>query len=118
MQPQGHVQVLLNTLRGFTPQASLDAPRFCISSGLPAEGSARTGTAGNINSEIWFEEGIPPDVVDELRRMGHRCEVAVGFNRKIAGRGQVIRAVHDPSGKTVWAGGSDLRGDGCAVGQI
>lgn len=31
MQPQGHVQVLLNMLRGMTPQEALDAPRFCIS---------------------------------------------------------------------------------------
>ncbi|KAG2369442.1 gamma-glutamyltranspeptidase [Suillus spraguei] len=35
MQPQGHVQVLLNMLRGFTAQAALDAPRFCISAGMP-----------------------------------------------------------------------------------
>lgn len=50
--------------------------------------------------------------------MGHKCELATGYNRKIAGRGQVIRAVRDPSGRNVWAAGSDLRGDGCAVGQI
>jgi len=34
MQPQGHVQVLLNVLRGMTVQAALDAPRFCISVSL------------------------------------------------------------------------------------
>jgi len=50
--------------------------------------------------------------------MGHNVKVATHFNRKIAGRGQVIRAVRDPSGRNVWAAGSDLRGDGCAVGQI
>lgn len=50
--------------------------------------------------------------------MGHTCEIATGFKRKIAGRGQIITAVADPSGRNVWAGGSDLRGDGCAVGQI
>lgn len=68
MQPQGHVQVLFNTLRGFTPQASLDAPRFCISSGLPDAGTKGAADAGNVNSEIWFEEGIAPEVIDELKR--------------------------------------------------
>jgi gamma-glutamyltranspeptidase/glutathione hydrolase len=50
--------------------------------------------------------------------MGHTIKIATDFARKVAGRGQVIRAVRDPSGRTVWAAGSDLRGDGCAVGQI
>ncbi|KAL7424517.1 hypothetical protein Q5752_000201 [Cryptotrichosporon argae] len=116
-QPQAHVQVLLNLLRGFTTQACLDAPRFCISAGLP-DASKDASSAGNINSEIWFEEGIAPGVVDELRAMGHKCEVAEGFARSVAGRGQIIMAVQDPSGRQVWACGSDLRGDGCAVAQI
>lgn len=118
MQPQGHVQVLLNTLRGFSPQASLDAPRFCISAGLPDAGTKNAQQAGNFNAEIFFEEGIAPETVDALRSMGHRCEVAQDFQRSILGRGQMIRKVTDPSGRTVWAGGSDPRADGCAVGQI
>ncbi|WWD19860.1 gamma-glutamyltransferase [Kwoniella shandongensis] len=118
MQPQGHLQVLLNKLRGFSSQASLDAPRFCISAGLPDAGTANASSAGDINSEIWFEEGIPDEVVAELRAMGHDCEVATGFKRKIAGKGQIIQRVVDPNGRRVWSCGSDLRGDGCAVGQI
>lgn len=65
MQPQGHVQVLLNALRGLTPQAALDAPRFCISAGLPD--ASKKNDAGDVNSEIWFEEGIDEEVVDKLR---------------------------------------------------
>ncbi|KZP02058.1 hypothetical protein FIBSPDRAFT_809037, partial [Athelia psychrophila] len=58
MQPQGHVQVLLNILRGFTAQAALDAPRFCISAGLPDSAEKGWNDAGNPNSEVNFEEGI------------------------------------------------------------
>jgi hypothetical protein len=67
MQPQGHVQVLLNMLRGFSVQAALDAPRFCISAGSPETQSADTGTAGDINSEVYFEHGIAEEVVKKLR---------------------------------------------------
>ena len=58
MQPQGHVQVLLNILRGFSVQAALDAPRFCID-------AEPIGCEGSV-SKIFLEEGIPLDVVDEL----------------------------------------------------
>lgn len=63
MQPQGHVQVLLNILRGYTVQEALDAPRFCISAGMPDTGSQ----AGNPNSEVYIEEGIPSETVAKLR---------------------------------------------------
>ncbi|WWC64826.1 gamma-glutamyltransferase [Kwoniella dejecticola CBS 10117] len=118
MQPQGHVQVLLNKLRGFSVQASLDAPRFCISAGLPSASKKGSEDAvGDINSEIYFEDGIDPEVVADLQKMGHTCEVVSGYQRGIAGKGQIVQRVeHD--GRRVWAAGSDLRGDGCAVGQI
>jgi gamma-glutamyltranspeptidase/glutathione hydrolase len=67
MQPQGHVQVLLNLLRGFSAQSALDAPRFCISAGLPDAGTANAANAGDIDSEIWVEEGVQESVVEELR---------------------------------------------------
>lgn len=60
MQPQGHVQVLLNVLRGFNVQAALDAPRFCID----AEPIAYEGST---TSKVFIEEGVSPVVVDELR---------------------------------------------------
>ena len=56
-------------LRGFTPQAALDAPRFCISAGSPETQSGQTGAAGDINSEVYFEEGIPEEVVEKLQGM-------------------------------------------------
>ncbi|KAI5122574.1 hypothetical protein M0805_004791 [Coniferiporia weirii] len=119
MQPQGHVQVLLNMLRGFTAQASLDAPRFCISAGSPdseVKGSAEK--AGDINSEVYFEEGISEQTVAKLREMGHNAFIVKGFQRGMMGRGQVIQKIVDVSGRTVWAAGSDPRADGHAAAQI
>lgn len=66
-QPQGHVQVLLNVLRGFSPQAAVDAPRFCISTGTPDAIVRDERQAGEINSEVYLEEGISPDTVEKLR---------------------------------------------------
>ncbi|PIL31654.1 hypothetical protein GSI_06356 [Ganoderma sinense ZZ0214-1] len=118
MQPQGHVQVLLNLLRGFTVQAALDAPRFCISAGSPETESNQSGRSGDINSEVYFEEGIPDTTVETLRGMGHDARVATGIKRSMFGRGQIIQKLNDKSGKRVWAAGSDPRADGHAAAQI
>ncbi|GBE77867.1 gamma-glutamyltranspeptidase [Sparassis crispa] len=118
MQPQGHVQVLLNLLRGYTAQAALDAPRFCISAGSPETQSGQTGTAGDVNSEVYFEEGIPDAVLEQLRAMGHDARRVSGMSRGMLGRGQIIQRIVDPSGRTVWGAGSDPRADGHAAAQI
>lgn len=103
MQPQGHVQVLLNMLRfGMNPQTALDAPRICISA---------FETAGGGDGTVWLEEGIDEHTVNELRRLGHTVEVVTEHKRSVFGRGQVIRCSRD-DGKLVYSGGSDLRGDG------
>lgn len=101
MQPQGHVQVLLNVLRGLPPQAALDAPRFCISAGLPTAGDKNNASVGDVNSEVWIEDVVPQQVIATLKgrlvscsalillEMGHDVRVASGFARSVAGRGQV-----------------------------
>lgn len=122
MQPQGHVQTALLALMGYTPQAVLDAPRFCISAGLPSaesEDAKKEGqSAGDINSEVYIEDGISEEVYQKLKEMGHDVRKASGYSRAIAGRGQIIQKVNDPSGALLWAGGSDLRADGQVAAQI
>ncbi len=96
MQPQGHLQVLVNVLDfDMDAQASLDAPRFrCIS-----------------GRKVRVERGIEEPVRTKLRQMGHdikTSEATLEF-----GGGQIIM-IH-PENNTLLAG-SDPRKDGCAVG--
>lgn len=112
MQPQGHVQVLLNML-GFKydPQAALDAPRFCIGAGMPDDSDA--DSAANLLGAVYLEEGISEEVASQLRNMGHKVTIVKGFERAMFGRGQIIRC-HLEDNKHVYSAGSDLRGDGAA----
>jgi gamma-glutamyltranspeptidase/glutathione hydrolase len=104
MQPQGHVQVMLNMLAfGYHPQAALDSPRFCLAAPTD-ESTDRT---------VWVEEGISDDAVEGLRHLGHKIEVLTGWKRAAFGRGQIIRSYYD-DGKLVYGAGSDMRGDGMA----
>lgn len=106
MQPQGHVQVLLNMLAfKYNPQAALDAPRFCIGAeGVPGSSQGKT---------VFLEEGISEEVCEELKKMGHKVELVKGHRRGVFGRGQLIRN-HVQDGVTVFSAGSDPRGDGAA----
>ncbi|KPV74759.1 uncharacterized protein RHOBADRAFT_36697 [Rhodotorula graminis WP1] len=111
MQPQGHVQVLLNMLHANSnAQSTLDAPRFCISADVPDDAAKD----GDIGTKVYLEEGVRPEVVEQLRAMGHDVELLTGHDRSMFGRGQLIQKL--PSG--AWAAGSDPRGDGHAVAQI
>jgi len=109
MQPQGHVQVLLNQeVFKLNPQAALDSPRFCIGAGMPDEKGRLS------NATVFLEEGIDAKVVEELHALGHSVKQLRGYGRGMFGRGQIIRR-HVDDGVQVWSGGSDLRGDGAAV---
>jgi gamma-glutamyltranspeptidase/glutathione hydrolase len=92
MQPQGHLQVVMNTVDfGLNPQAALDAPRWQWTEG----------------KKIQVEPNFPLHLAQALARKGHQIEVALdtgGF-----GRGQIIW--RDP--KTgVLTGGTESRTDG------
>ena len=101
MQPQGHVQVLVNMIdHGMDPQEALDHPRFCI-------------TDGTSNGKIALEEGIPVKVMSQLSLMGHDVFPLTGHARAIFGRGQIIN--REPKSGVLIAG-SDPRADGLAIG--
>jgi gamma-glutamyltranspeptidase/glutathione hydrolase len=100
MQPQGHVQVLVNLLDdGLNPQDTLDQPRFCIEDGTS-------------KGEVAMEQGIAEETLSRLAEMGHRVHLTTGYNRAIFGRGQII--LRDPATGVLCAG-SDPRADGCAM---
>ncbi|PGH04208.1 gamma-glutamyltransferase [Polytolypa hystricis UAMH7299] len=108
MQPQGHVQVLLNMLAfHHTPQTALDAPRFCIGAGMPGAGGKP------LDHTVYLEDGISDAVAEELKTLGHNVIVLKDFKRGMFGRGQVIRR-HSDDGQLVYSAGSDMRGDGGA----
>ena len=118
MQPQGHIQVIRNLIDfGLDAQAALDAPRWYI------HGVGKNQDSSDVKeSSIELEDrygGLGDGGFDggettalELIKKGHNiAKVAVGSDRSIFGRGQII--TRDFAG--VLCGGSDPRADGCAI---
>lgn len=96
MQPQGHVQVLMNTIDfALNPQMALDAPRF-------------QWTEGKI---VEVEPTFPRHIAQELATKGH--DIKVALNSGGFGRGQIIW--RDPA-SGVLAGGTDSRCDSAVLG--
>ncbi len=92
MQPQGHVQVLLNMLHfGMDPQEALEAPRFRHLEGLRLA-----------------VEGLPTHVAAGLERRGHEIVSPEGF--AFGGAQAIVRLSRG------WAAASDPRKDGMAGG--
>ena len=92
MQPQGHLQVVLNTVtHGMNPQQALDAPRWQWLDGTRVEVEASLGA----------------DLTRELIRLGHSATVQTEPGS--FGRGQMIR--RDPV-TGVLEGGTESRTDG------
>lgn len=93
MQPQGHVQVLLNILEfGMDPQEAIDAARFRHFSGKTVA-----------------IENLDPNVAARLEALGHELREAGGGS---FGGGQAILRL-----ARGWAAGSDPRKDGMAAGH-
>ncbi|MCP8967569.1 gamma-glutamyltransferase family protein [Ectobacillus ponti] len=92
MQPQGHVQVVMNTIDfHLNPQAALDAPRWQWLEGKRVE----------------VETGFPMHIAQELVQKGHQIEVALESGK--FGRGQIIWRNPETG---VLMGGTESRTDG------
>jgi len=94
MQPQGHVQVLMNAIDArLNPQQALDAPRWQWTGGM----------------KVAMEPGFNAAVPSALGRLGHQVECSLETGS--FGRGQIIW-------KTVQgtlAGATEPRADGCVA---
>ena len=95
MQPQGHAQVIMNTIDfNLNPQAALDAPRWQWMEG----------------KKVAVEPTFPSHIAQALARKGH--DITVTLDGGSFGRGQIIW--RNP--KTgVLAGGTESRTDGCVA---
>jgi gamma-glutamyltranspeptidase/glutathione hydrolase len=92
MQPQGHVQVVMNCVDfGMNPQEALDAPRW-----------QWTGNLG-----VSFEPGFSNSAVRSIGEMGH--DVTVASDSYEFGRGQIVWRTQ--SGGLI--GATEPRTDGC-----
>jgi gamma-glutamyltranspeptidase/glutathione hydrolase len=106
MQPQGHVQVLVNLIDfDMNLQEAGDAIRF-----HHTESSEPTGTVMEDGGILHIEEGLPQSVLDELKRRGHRMEPEM-----TAAYGGYQAIWRDPA-TGVYCGATEKRKDGCAMG--
>jgi gamma-glutamyltranspeptidase/glutathione hydrolase len=106
MQPQGHVQVLVNLIDfGMNVQASGEAPRIEHRGSATPTGHAAHGDGG----WVLAESGIPDAVIKELKNRGHHV-----LDVETNGGGYQGILIDPKTG--VLHGGSEARKDGCAVG--
>ena len=94
MQPQGHVQVMVNLIdRNMNPQSALDMPRWMWKKG----------------KEVIVEHGVPYHIVTALQEMGHKISYSV--QRAPFGRGDMILRTEFGT----LAGATEPRADGCVA---
>ena len=105
MQPQGHVQILVNIIDfGLNVQEAGDAARF-HHAGSEDWSRASSGDVGTLE----LETGIAPGVRDELTRRGHKISAGDGGFRRLSGD-------HARPATGVYWGASEMRKDGAAMG--
>ncbi len=107
MQPQGHVQIVVNMLDfGLTLQDAGDAARYHHTGSSEPFGAENRMTGGGV---LEVETGISQAVREELRLRGHVVEIGDGA---FGGYQAIWR---DPETGVYW-GASEMRKDGMAIG--
>ena len=105
MQPQGHVQVLINLIDfGMDLQAAGDAARIRHEGGRQP-----TGVDEHPLGVVYVESGVPDSTVEGLRAMGHVVERGGG------GFGGYQAIMHPPNDR-LYVGATEMRKDGLAIG--
>ncbi len=106
MQPQGHVQVLVNWLDfGMNLQEAGDAPRIYHTGSSEPDGTTMTD-GGTLN----LEAGFPSETFRDLQKIGHK------FGAASIGAFGGYQAVLWDKTNSVWIGASESRKDGMAAG--
>jgi gamma-glutamyltranspeptidase/glutathione hydrolase len=107
MQPQGHVQILVNLLDfGMGLQEAGDAPRFNHTGSTEPTGVAANPEGGKLQ----LESGYPMETVRELVRRGH--QVAAADPPEYGG----YQAIWFDAAAGVYFGATESRKDGVALG--
>ncbi|TNE45971.1 MAG: gamma-glutamyltransferase [Sphingomonadales bacterium] len=111
MQPQGHVQVLINMVDyGMNLQEAGDAARINHDGGRqPTEPAS--GPSADPLGTLFVEPGIPAATIDALRAMGHKVQI-VSNGIMFGGYEAISR---DPE-TGVLTGATEMRKDGMALG--
>lgn len=102
-QAQWDFQVLMNvTAHGLNVQDAVERPRWFS---FPATDPHSV----DLPYELRMEAGFPPDTYEGLRRRGHHV---ITPRPGVGG----VQAIQIDAERGVYAGGSDPRADGCAIG--
>jgi len=106
MQPQGHAQIVVNLVDfGMNLQEAGDAIRFHHSGSTEP-----TGQMMEHGGVLHIEDGLPPAVLDELKRRGH-----VLATESVGAYGG-YQAIRRDVKTGYYAGATEKRKDGCAAG--
>lgn len=111
MQPQGHVQILVNLIDfNMTLQQAGDAPRIHHDGSTEPQGEVKPMDSGGV---VNLEPGFSKDTIEGLEQRGHVLKPAP---TAVFGGYQAILVRTGPDGSRVYVGASESRKDGQAQG--